>query len=60
MSIKLDGKHFSLEIQERLKKTISELNSSSDLRNKLSKNIKKSAFKNATKDIVDEIKILMN
>ena len=43
-----------------LKKTISELNSSSDLRNKLSKNIKKSAFKNATKDIVDEIKILMN
>ena len=45
---------------DELKKTISELNSSSDLRNKLSKNIKKSAFKNATKDIVDEIKILMN
>ena len=43
-----------------LKKAISELNSSSDLRNKLSKNIKKSAFKNATKDIVDEIKKLMN
>ena len=45
---------------DELKKTISELNSSSYLRNKLSKNIKKSAFKNATKDIVDEIKILMN
>ena len=45
---------------DELKKKISELNSSSNLRNKLSKNIKKSAFKNATKDIVDEIKILMN
>ena len=45
---------------DELKKRISELNSSSNLRNKLSKNIKKSAFKNATKDIVDEIKILMN
>ena len=59
--VKNDG---ALLVEEKniddLKKTISELNSSSDLRNKLSKNIKKSAFKNATKDIVDEIKILMN
>ncbi len=42
-----------------LKKTISELNSSSELRNKLSKNIKKTAFLNATHDIVDEIKKLI-
>ena len=43
-----------------LKKRISELNSSSELRNKLSKNIKKTAYKNATIDIVNEIKNLMN
>ena len=43
-----------------LKKRISELNSSSDLRNKLSKNIKKTAYANATIDIVNEIKNLMN
>ena len=43
-----------------LKKRISELNSSSDLRNKLSKNIKKTAYPNATIDIVNEIKNLMN
>ncbi len=42
-----------------LKKRISELNSSSELRNKLSKNIKKTAFINATNDIVDEIKKLI-
>ena len=43
-----------------LKKRISELNSSSELRNKLSKNIKKMAYTNATIDIVNEIKNLMN
>ena len=43
-----------------LKKMISELNSSSDLRNKLSKNIKKTAYNNATNEIVDEIKKLIN
>ena len=43
-----------------LKKSISELNSSSELRNKLSKNIKKTAFTNATSDIVDEINKLIN
>ena len=43
-----------------LKKRISELNSSSELRNKLSKNIKKTAYANATIDIVNEIKNLMN
>ena len=43
-----------------LKKRISELNSSSQLRNKLSKNIKKTAFTNATSDIVDEINKLIN
>ena len=43
-----------------LKKRISELNSSSELRNKLSKNIKKTAYTNATIDIVNEIKNLMN
>ena len=43
-----------------LKKSISELNSSSELRNKLSKNIKKTAFRNATSDIVDEINKLIN
>ena len=42
-----------------LKKMISELNSSSNLRNKLSKNIKKTAYINATNDIVDEIKKLL-
>ena len=42
-----------------LKKSISELNSSSELRNKLSKNIKKTAFTNATSDIVDEINKLI-
>ena len=44
---------------EDLKKMISELNSSSNLRNKLSKNIKKTAYINATNDIVDEIKKLL-
>tara|TARA_B100000524_G_C23652827_1_gene370753 strand:- start:1833 stop:2927 length:1095 start_codon:yes stop_codon:yes gene_type:complete len=43
-----------------LKKKINELNSSSDLRNKLSKNIKKSAYFNAASDIVEEIKKLIN
>ena len=43
-----------------LKKRISELNSSSDLRNRLSKNIKKTAYTNATIDIVNEIKNLIN
>ena len=43
-----------------LKKRISELNSSSELRNKLSKNIKRTAFINATIDIVNEIKKLTN
>ena len=43
-----------------LKKSISELNSSSELRNKLSKNIKKTAFTNATSDIVDEVNKLIN
>ena len=43
-----------------LKKRISELNSSSELRNKLSKNIKKTAYTNATIDIVNEIKNLIN
>ena len=43
-----------------LKKRISELNSSSELRNKLSKNIKKTAYVNATIDIVNEIKKLIN
>ena len=43
-----------------LKKSISQLNSSSELRNKLSKNIKKTAFTNATSDIVDEINKLIN
>ena len=45
---------------EGLKKKIKELNSSSELRNMLSKNIKKSAYINATSDIVDEIKKLVN
>ena len=43
-----------------LKKRISEINSSSELRNKLSKNIKKTAYTNATIDIVNEIKNLIN
>ena len=47
-------------LKEDLKKKISMLNSSSELRNKLSKNIKKLAFVNATNDIVDEIKKIMN
>ncbi len=47
-------------LKEDLKKKISILNSSSELRNKLSKNIKKLAFVNATNDIVDEIKKIMN
>ena len=47
-------------LKEDLKKEISMLNSSSELRNKLSKNIKKLAFLNATNDIVDEIKKIMN
>ena len=47
-------------LKEDLKKEISMLNSSSELRNKLSKNIKKLAFVNATNDIVDEIKKIMN
>jgi len=42
-----------------LKKMILELNSSSNLRNTLSKNIKKTAYINATNDIVDEIKKLL-
>ena len=47
-------------LKEDLKKMISLLNSSSELRNKLSKNIKKLAFVNATNDIVNEIKKIMN
>ena len=47
-------------LKEDLKKEISMLNSSSELRNKLSKNIKKLAFVNATNEIVDEIKKIMN
>ena len=47
-------------LKEDLKKKISMLNSSSELRNKLSKNIKKLAFVNATNDIVNEIKKIMN
>ena len=43
-----------------LKKRISELNSSSELRNKLSKNIKNTAYTNATINIVNEIKNLIN
>ena len=45
---------------EVLKRKINELNSSSEMRNKLSKNIKKSAYVNATRDIVDEIKKIIN
>ena len=48
------------DLEKDLKKKINMLNSSSELRNKLSKNIKKVAYKNATNDIVDEIKKLMN
>ena len=47
-------------LEEDLKKKINMLNSSSELRNKLSKNIKKLAFGNATNDIVNEIKKIMN
>ena len=47
-------------LEKDLKKQINMLNSSSELRNKLSKNIKKLAFVNATNDIVNEIKKIMN
>ena len=47
-------------LEKDLKKKINMLNSSSELRNKLSKNIKKLAFVNATNDIVNEIKKIMN
>ena len=47
-------------LEKDLKKKINMLNSSSELRNKLSKNIKKLAFANATNDIVNEIKKIMN
>ena len=39
---------------------ILELNSSRDLQNKLSKNIKGLAFENATRDIVNEVEKLLN
>ena len=47
-------------LEKDLKKKINMLNSSSELRNKLSKNIKKLAFVNAKNDIVNEIKKIMN
>ena len=48
------------DLKTSLKKQINNLNSSSDLRNKLSKNIKKLAKVNATTLITDEIKNILN
>ena len=47
------------DLKTELKKQISILNSSAELRNKLSKNIKKLAYVDASKDIVKEIKKLI-
>tara|TARA_Y100001968_G_scaffold251776_1_gene237040 strand:+ start:41 stop:1135 length:1095 start_codon:yes stop_codon:yes gene_type:complete len=47
-------------LETKFKKMIMELNSSRDLQNKLSKNIKSLAFENATRDIVNEIEKLIN
>jgi len=47
------------DLETRFKKMIMELNSSRDLQNKLSKNIKSLAFENATRDIADEIEKLI-
>ena len=47
-------------LKTSLKKQINNLNSSSDLRNKLSKNIKKLAKVNATTLIADEIKNILD
>ena len=48
------------DLETKFKKMIMELNSSRDLQNKLSKNIKSLAFENATRDIVNEIEKLIN
>ena len=48
------------DLKTSLKKQINNLNSSSDLRNKLSKNIKKLAKVNATTLIADEIKNILS
>jgi len=47
------------DLVKEFKKMIMELNSSRDLQNKLSKNIKSLAFENATRDIADEIEKLI-
>ena len=47
------------DLGKEFKKMIMELNSSRDLQNKLSKNIKSLAFENATRDIADEIEKLI-
>ena len=47
------------DLETRFKKMVMELNSSRDLQNKLSKNIKSLAFENATRDIADEIEKLI-
>ena len=46
-------------LEKEFKKMIMELNSSRDLQNKLSKNIKGLAFENATIDIVNEVEKLL-
>ena len=61
----LVDKQAAILIQEKdleieFKKMIMELNSSRDLQNKLSKNIKGLAFENATRDIVNEVEKLLN
>ena len=48
------------DLEIEFKKMIMELNSSRDLQNKLSKNIKGLAFENATRDIVNEVEKLLN
>ena len=48
------------DLETEFKKMIMELNSSRDLQNKLSKNIKGLAFENATRDIVNEVEKLLN
>ena len=47
------------DLGKEFKKMIMELNSSRDLQNKLSRNIKSLAFENATRDIADEIEKLI-
>jgi len=61
----LVDKQAAILIQEKdleieFKKMVMELNSSRDLQNKLSKNIKGLAFENATRDIVNEVEKLLN